>query len=219
MKHLVRKQVIEVSLDAGQDAFSIQQQIRDYYDHQIMPVLEKVFDELSTDGEIIEMDKLEIDLGDLGWKNNRFILDTDSIHRIVKQSFLNAFSSRHRAHPDTIVLHRTPEENACRQWLYYMEWGILPWAIQSTDTKWFDQVLHQLAIDFGLIQQTKKLITENYWFLARLVHEHSEFFLQQLIEVMTARKHPNLISQVNELLKPSGAEAGEPALRKKQIWE
>jgi hypothetical protein len=94
-------------------------------------------------------------------------LDTDSIERIVKQSFLNTFSSSHRVHPETVVQRRTLEENACRQWLYYMEYGILPWSVLTTDTEWLEQVLHQLAVDYSLIQQTRKLFNENVWFQAK----------------------------------------------------
>ena len=65
MKHLIRKQVITLQLDAGRNVFSIQQQARDYYFQQITPALEKLFDELSSENEIVHIEKLEIDLGDL----------------------------------------------------------------------------------------------------------------------------------------------------------
>jgi hypothetical protein len=62
MKHLVRKQVIAVNLDARQDAFSINNKsgiiiiIRS-------PRSRKGFDELSTDDEIIDIDKRRLTSG------------------------------------------------------------------------------------------------------------------------------------------------------------
>ena len=140
MKHQIRKQVITLQLDAGQNAFLIQQQARDYYYQQIAPALEKLFDELSSENEIVHIEKLEIDLGDLGWKNDRFALDKESIYRILKQTFGNTVSaSANSIDSNALVSYRTPEENTCLQWLYYMEKGVLPWEVQTTDEKWLSR--------------------------------------------------------------------------------
>lgn len=219
MKHLIRKQVITLQLDAGQNAFSIQQQARDYYYLHIAPVLEKLFEELSSENEIVQIEKLEIDLGDLGWKNDRFTLDNDSLYRVLKQSLSKTLSaSGNRSYPDAVVSYRTPEENSCLQWLYYMENGVLPWEVQTTDAKWLQQILHQLAIDHVLIQKTRKLIIDNPRFLARLVREHQEVFLQQMAEVITAKRQPDLIEMVHQLVNQQKADVDSPPRTKKQIW-
>jgi hypothetical protein len=220
MKHLIRKQVITLQLDAGQDAFSIQQQARDYYYLHIAPVLEKLFDELSSENEIVHIEKLEIDLGDVGWKNDRFTVDDDSIYQVLKDSISKTLSaSGDRADANVVVRYRTLEENTCLQWLYYMESGVLPWQVQTADAKWLQQILHQLAIDHGLIQKTRKLIIDNPWFLARLVREHQEVFLQQLAEVITAKQQPDLTEAVNGLANQFITDQNETRLTKKQIWE
>ena len=165
MKHMIRKQVITLQLDAGRNVFSIQQQARDYYFQQITPALEKLFDELSSENEIVHIEKLEIDLGDLGWKNDHFTLDKDAIYQILKQTFGKTVSaSRNGFEPGAPVSYTTSEEYACIHWLHYMQKGVLPWEVQNTGAKWFDQILHQLAIDHVLIEKTKKLIIEDPWF-------------------------------------------------------
>jgi len=220
MKHLIRKQVITLQLDAGQNAFSIQQQARDYYYQQIAPALEKLFDELSSENEIVHIEKLEIDLGDLGWKNDRFTLDKDSIYQILKQTFAKTVSASAKSFDShALVSYRTPEENACLQWLYYLEKGVLPWEVHTTDAKWLDQVLHQLAIDHVSIEKTRKLIINDPWFLARLVREHHEDFLQQLTEVITAKRQPDLIEKVRTLANQSSDVSVETHFTKKEIWE
>ena len=220
MKHLIRKQVITLQLDAGRNVFSIQQQARDYYFQQITPALEKLFDELSSENEIVHIEKLEIDLGDLGWKNDHFTLDKDAIYQILKQTFGKTVSaSRNGFDPGAGVSYTTPEEYACIHWLHYMQKGVLPWEVQNTGAKWLDQILHQLAIDHVLIEKTKKLIIEDPWFLARLVGEHPEDFLQQLAEVITAKRQPGLIQKVQTITSRSKITPGETQLTKKEIWQ
>ena len=220
MKHLVRKQVITLELDAGQNAFSIQQQARDYYYQQIAPALEKLFDELSSENEIIQIEKLEISLGDLGWKNDHFTLDANSIYQILKQTFAKTVSATpNNFNANTLVSYKTSEENSCLQWLYYLEKGVLPWQVQVTDAKWLDQVLHQLAIDHVLIEKIRKLIINDAWFLARLVREHHEDFLQHIAEVITAKRHPDLIEKVRTFANQSSAASVEKHFTKKEIWE
>jgi hypothetical protein len=220
MKHLIRKQVITLQLDAGQNAFLIQQQARDYYYQQIAPALEKLFDELSSENEIVHIEKLEIDLGDLGWKNDRFGLDKESIYRILKQTFGNTISAlANSIDSNAVVSYRTPEENTCLQWLYYMEKGVLPWEVQTTDEKWLRQVLHQLATDHLLVEKTRKLIIHDPWFLSRLVGEYHEEFLERLAEVITARRQPDLIDRVKTMANQSSDISAETHFTKKEIWE
>ena len=193
---MIMKQVIELRVDAHLDAFSVQHQAREYYYHRLVPAIEKIFDELSSDDEVISIDKLEIDLGNLGWKNDVFALDEAALHEILKESLKKSFE---RPSPVPInISRRTPEENACLQWLFYMENGVLPWEIASTDTKWHEKVLHQLAVDHHLIEKTKKLIINNHWFLNRIIREHEEIFLKKLTEVITAKQQQDLWETIRQ---------------------
>jgi len=220
MKHLIRKQVIMLQLDAGQDAFAVQRQSSDYYYQCIAPALEKLFDELSSENEITHIDRFEVDLGDLGWKDNCFTLGADAVYQIVKKTLAKTLSqSGSESSPSVFVRHRTREENACMHWLHYMEKGVLPWEIVTFDEKWPEHVLHQLAIDHVMISKTRALITANPWFLARLVREHREEFLQKLVEIITARRHPDLVEMVSELTKQFDADSVEKQIKTQQIWK
>jgi hypothetical protein len=219
MKHLIRKQVISLSVDAGQNAFSIQQRARDFYYQQIAPVLEKLFDELSTENEVIQIEKLEIDLGDLGWTNKSFTLDKESIYRILKQSLGNIVSSSgSNVHSRSRVSHITREQNACLQWLFYMKKGVLPWEIKDTEEKWLEYVLQMLATDHVMVEKAKVLIVHDPWFLSRLVREHREEFLVKLAEVITARPQPDIKEKVRVLADQFGDRFAGTRLTNTEIW-
>jgi len=63
MKHVIKKQFIELTLNKQLDHFRLQQLVSEHYWDVIVPMLEKEFDRISRDDEIIYIDKLEIDLG------------------------------------------------------------------------------------------------------------------------------------------------------------
>jgi hypothetical protein len=100
-----------------------------------------------------------------------------------------------------------------------MENGQLPWEMHNIDSKWHQKVIHQLAIDHRLVLKLKKLILGNYWFLLRVLREHDEFFLQQLTEVISAKKQTGLVGKVHSAAKHSEIAAREPHVAKnKTIW-
>src|SRR5689334_1089455 len=63
MQHIIKKQVIELTIDKQLDAFAIQQQVSDWYWHQFLSLLEVELNKLSTPDEVQVIDRLEIDLG------------------------------------------------------------------------------------------------------------------------------------------------------------
>src|SRR5688500_7736661 len=63
MQHLVKKQVIDITCSKRADAFRMQQQLSSHYWQDVLPLLEKIFNEFSDEGKIVRIDLLEIDLG------------------------------------------------------------------------------------------------------------------------------------------------------------
>nr|MDQ6889765.1 contractile injection system tape measure protein [Bacteroidota bacterium] len=63
MQHIIKKQIINLSLDKKLDAFHIQQLVSNHYWNKIAPLLERAFDAVSNEEETISLDTLELDLG------------------------------------------------------------------------------------------------------------------------------------------------------------
>ena len=219
MKHVIMKQVIDLRIDAHLNAFLIQQQSKEYYYHHMVPVLEKIFDEVSSEEEVISIDKLEIDLGELLWKSDRLSPDDGALYKILKESLKKSLAAPERTSTfPTTVNYRSHEENACLQWLYYMETGTLPWEIRSTGTDWHEKIIHQLSIDHQLIEKAKKLILNNQWFLSRIIHEHEDIFLKKLTEVITAKQQSHLMEQILQSLSEFVNDTTKTVRTKTEIW-
>ena len=69
MRHIIKKQVIELSLDKRLNYFHVRQQVSDRYWNEIVPILEKSFDAISSEEELIEIDRFELDLGVISEKD------------------------------------------------------------------------------------------------------------------------------------------------------
>ena len=196
MQHLIKKQVFELTLDKWLNHFHTQQLVSEHYWNNIVPLLEKIFDKAGSDEEVIQLDKLEIDLGVLSeksiQKNEWGILLQSKIEELL-----------------TVMLHTTstvkkikyqPKRlNTFGQWLFYMQHGYLPWNAINIDEKWYQLVLEALAVDFESVQTLRNVIKRDVRVLKRIIYQHDVHFLLTLSEVFTAEKQSELSVIINEL--------------------
>ncbi len=196
MQHLINKQVIELGLSPKINAFNLQQLVSNHYHNDVLPLLEQVFDELSNEDEILKIDHLEIDLGRFSeseLQQNKW--DQKILTEIKRQLYkkIIGLSSVNRISRESKAL------NDCRQWLFYMEKGYLPWNAIQTDKAWQQKTLEALATDVKAIAALRQLILENPNAIKRIVWQHDEVFLEKLVEILTARKQRNLPRAIVEL--------------------
>src|SRR5512140_2216638 len=135
MDHIIRRQLLELTLDGSQPPFNLQNRLRDEYYHTLLPILEEWFDRLAGEEEVLYIDTLVLDLGIFSSKEFH---DEELKRRLTKQL---------QSPETTISLHvadghtpptqrRSTGHNACRQWLWYMEKGYLPWNLLRPDKEW-----------------------------------------------------------------------------------
>lgn len=195
-----------MKLATDKDMFRIQQKAGDYYYQHILPAIEKVLDGL-TDGEhVIQIDKLEVDLGEMEWEDTRQEIRAEDlylkiekeankiVHQIIDQQYLNT-----RYGKISVVLEKPIAQYACEQWLHYMRNGYLQWNVQDVNEEWRMRVLEALATDYALISEIKQLIGTNGNARQRLINDHPVSFLVKLMEVLTATEQQSLPKWVQEI--------------------
>src|SRR5688500_13129562 len=96
MNHLIRTQVIELRISNEEGAFAIQQQVRDLFYRVLLSVLEKAFDEISSVDEVIQLDRLEIDLGKISIKDIEAFELTEAFREKVKDQITAFVLSPHK---------------------------------------------------------------------------------------------------------------------------
>ena len=85
MRHVIKKQVLELKLATDKDMFRIQQKAGDYYYQHILPAIEKVLDSLTDEEHVIQINKLEFDLGEMEWEDTRQEIRAENLHQKIEK--------------------------------------------------------------------------------------------------------------------------------------
>jgi hypothetical protein len=206
MRHVIKKQVLELRFAQGKDMFLLQQKASEFFYSHLLPALEKIFDKLSDENNTIEIDRLELDLGLIEWdKDLQEIKIEELLSKLEKQvekitgkatapDYLATKESR-----DSKIKKKTFSQNACEQWLHYMQTGVLPWNLTGIDDEWRNRVLETLATDYELVTRMKEMVTQDKRILQRIVRDHAISFLVKLIEIITAQQQQSLLQLVQEI--------------------
>ncbi|MEO7049779.1 MAG: contractile injection system tape measure protein [Ferruginibacter sp.] len=79
--HIIHKQKVKLQTNMSVDAFALQNRISNLLKNGMVNKLEALFNEVSPNGKIIRIDKLEIDLGTINKQN----LETEFSQKLVEQ--------------------------------------------------------------------------------------------------------------------------------------
>jgi hypothetical protein len=197
MPHLIKKQIIELTLERGMNHFHIQQQVSDQYWNKILPLLGTAFDAISHGDDLIEIDQLELDLGVVSEKE----IEKESWSHEIKMKIQEKIAAiTDPASSQYAIRSRDRRLGIFGQWLFYMEHGYLPWNALKPDAHWHQVVLEAIAVDIHSHRTLQDKIRGNFRLLHRIVTQHPERFLQQLTEILTAKKQAGLAESIDELL-------------------
>jgi len=196
MQHIIKKQIIDLSLERGLDAFRIQQQVSNYYLEKIVPLLQVAFDAASDEEEIISIDNLEIDLGTINIKE---IEKGDWDEKVFKKISEQLIHIKHRLK----AKKKTRPLSISDQWIFYMQHGYLPWNVLEINEDWYNKTLEAFASDAAAINNLRNLITWHPDSVRRIVFQNSVSFLKSLVETLTAENQdllPEIINEIAEII-------------------
>ncbi len=196
MQHQIKQQQLLLTISNGLDAFRIQQLASDYYWHTLLPALEEVFNSLSSDDEIVQVDRLEIDFGAITAGN----IEQNQLPSSIGSKIREICREKLFAHASSAeVIRKSKPQNASDQWLFYIQYGYMPWNTISVGEQWHGQVLETLATTFSSIAALRKLLMTNANTVTRIVLQHPEHFLIHLAEILTTKKQDNLPVAIQDI--------------------
>ncbi len=198
MTHIVNKQLIHLKIATQKDAFRIQHLLSDHYWKELVPLLKTCLDACTNEEELLYLDQLEIDLGNIcmdeleqtAW--DHFFLQR--MEKMIKEQLITAIGRQQRK-PEKRVL------GIARQWLFYMEKGYLYWNTLHADAAWQQQVLEALAVDIDAVTSLRQLLVSNEHARWRIVLQHDAIFLQHLVAAVTAQRQSQLALAIDELVQ------------------
>jgi hypothetical protein len=189
MQHIIKKQVIELELDRSLDSFRTQESVSRRFWNSVVPMLLKTFDEATAHNEVLTVDRLVIDIGVLTEKS---LLKDDWIielsHRLEKQITGLKMGVPNGSGVESSSLPL----GIFRQWLFYIQNGYLHWNTLKADDKWYSQVLGAMAGNPEYAQELLTLARNDSSALNRLVAQHSDAFLLDVVQILTRQDQSGL---------------------------
>jgi hypothetical protein len=202
MRHYIKRQVMQLLVDPSLDAFGLQQAVSNYYWSEIVPVLERIFDELSTEGVTLRLDRLELDLGMLTEISLRKGMKKE-LYDLLRAQLQDALSGKDSYH-DLPLLRESAAEQALRQWWYYMEHGRLHWGQGALVAEGYREVLKMLSVDHAAIGRLKEAIGSDSRLLMRVCAQHPDPFLETLTGILVTEKQGGLGALAEAIVEMCG---------------
>jgi hypothetical protein len=197
MRHIIHKQVLQLAIGPGLEAFAVQHAASRFLQDVLTPVLERVFDELAGEEEVICIDRLVLDLGLFGeWQLSRGAMDRE-LYELLKGAIQRALADEGGA---AAVQRMSRQASVLAQWWYYMEKGRLPWNADIVDEDWYRRVLEYLATDYAAVSRLRQALDQNPVFLQRLCQQHTDRFLETLAGILTGAKQTGLHQQLEDCI-------------------
>ncbi len=164
--HLIRKQVLDIELASANGSFLLQQQLSALYRHQISPMLDELLSEFCDDDEIICIEKLAIDLGEID-PSQLALAFVGRARKLLKAALIETLTSN----KGNNVSRQNLQQRSLKLIEHYCRQGHLPWWGQKYD------IASQLGLQMK--QQPTELVATLVPLLAR--HHHSAQRLLNLL--------------------------------------
>ncbi len=218
MQHIIKKQIIEISLDKRLNAFRIQQQVSEYYFAKIVPLLQEAFDTASNDEETIRIDNLVIDLGMITEKEIEKGTWEEKVFKNITEQLIPV---KHRIPSGVKVKKKASSLSISDQWIFYMQHGYLPWNVLQINQNWYNKALEAFASDAVAISNLRNLIDNHPDSMKRIVAQNSESFLKALVETLTAENQATLVHSINGIINNSVEDISSKNKKqyRQELWE
>lgn len=223
MNHIIRKQTILLTLSKRMNGFKVQHQVSRFYYDQLLGVLEKTFDALSNQDEMISIDRIEIDLGSITMQQ---LMQPGLSETFQKKLVKHLREVLQTGSKESIVTRQSISHTFFQQWVFYMKEGRLPWTVLEANAGWYDKVWEILATDYQSVSQLRMLIKKDRIALERIVSQHPRSSLLKIVTVLTAKNQEQLPLLVDDIILAkkiieAKIEKGQPlsaAYSEKRIW-
>jgi Contractile injection system tape measure protein len=215
-RHIIGRTVLK--LDTGQlaDVWSLQEDMSRLLQQQGVPAMERLFDQLVGDEEVVRLDQVVVQVGSI---DRRFLAD-EFIHKLL-DALSQTLGDRLVAGAKTEKITRDAFGSDWEVLLYFLQYGRLPWWCPSGDWQaWFTRWSAVMQSDTNWREPLRELLTSNQAARQRLIEQLPEPFLHQLIlQVQPAWINwHTLLTQARQLIQ--SLELGRGAIRylERQAW-
>ncbi len=173
-RHRIGRQLVELAIGTAAQGPAAQQELaRPFWDRGI-PELEQVFDDAAGPAELLQLDRLELDLGVVGGDD----WPADFRRKLIAELTRNL--AQFTAVPDGGREGRGDPQpaEAWRQFLFFLSHGRLPWWAATLPRRWTEVLSDGADVDWKAL---RTVISSNPGARLRLVYSVDDAFLDEVI--------------------------------------
>lgn len=194
-QHAIGKLLLEVQLPSREEAFALQGTLSTGVTMELEPILSALLDSWTDPDTLLQIDKLEIDLGSCNLESLR-----NSLPEMIISHLRKHYPSMQSELTMDAGMQRIPLiQGYYESWLYFLERGILPSsAVKWKQPEWEAGILAALSSETYALQQCKVLFMEHPYAIRRLVLQFSPAFVQNWILAYSADAYRNVLQLIDE---------------------
>lgn len=215
--HHIQSQQIVLSFQGSErEAFGLQERMSQHFQQEMLPIMERVFDQVVGPERHIQLEQLEIDLGQWGtetWSGSDFL-------RRFAERLESALTTQLGSLND-LVNHSQQANNRLQAWLHFLERGSLPWHQRGFSESDYQEIAEQLSTQARHRQALRALLKRSPKAQQRLFLQHQAPTLRKLLMALEHQLAKQTFALYEFLLAKTGNTSMTPMSQswEKQYWE
>jgi hypothetical protein len=182
-RHIIHRQQVTLNLPRREEAHAFQNRVSDLLRNELTASTEAVLDELFPTTNIVRIDSLLLDLGNV---------DPQNFEQEFKAHFIEELKKSLSSKKDELIDENnekvlSPQQSQIKAFIYFLENGYLPWYSAVEDMiSWADEISKALSQkkDQYFLTWLHYNYTTNPVVLQRLVLQFDNGFLENLLSVI-----------------------------------
>ncbi|MCF6404967.1 hypothetical protein L3C95_18850 [Chitinophaga filiformis] len=194
-QHAIGKLLLEVQLPSREEAFALQGTLSARCTTELEPMLSSLLDSWADPDTLLQIDKLEIDLGSCKLETLR-----QELPEMIISHLRRHYQEMQAQLAMTGGMQRIPlVQGYYESWLHFLEKGSLPSsAVKWQQQEWEAGVLAALSSETYALQQCRQLFSEHPYAIRRLVLQFSPAFIRNWIMAYGANAYRQVLQLVEE---------------------
>ncbi len=227
-KHIINRHVLELTIREKENVWAVQNKASALVKEKLHPELDKLFNRLSSDDEIVRIDKLVVDLGTIQENSLEQVFVETAIRKISEQVNSLIAKGKSSATQETEQKNKSDDRDFLitnklndylDQFLFFLKNGYFPWwhenpgaekfSPQNLSRNIFKEILN---VDNDLLRNTFLPLLKNQKVRKRLIYQYNHSYLYELLKKLNAGLLQNLSAQLRILRHCSGSVLPEKSL-------
>jgi hypothetical protein len=182
--HVIGRQVLDLEIEAGSDAFTLQNQVCEVFQTYVLPAMTALLDRYAEPGTLVRLDRLELNVGRL--KSNQLAEDfAVKVCEALESELSAALAGLSQTASSSLGERWSADEHTLNLWHHVIQNGYLPWwASPASAADLEGRMVEVLDACDALPDATVKMLKENPVAVRRLALQGSETLLNRVLQLM-----------------------------------